>query len=138
MKLNLENGKMISGFPVRTSHIKPSYNFSAIPARRRKVFFKVVCCEKNAAASDSPNSSSTSSPPGNKFSFKLVAQSLGDKNWKFNDIDASEFTKTVLLQFLAVSVNDLDITAYGLSSKITSFGLSVFLFSDHLSAESVN
>lgn len=131
MKLNLENGKMISGFPVRTSHIKPSYNFSAIPARRRKVFFKVVCCEKNAAASDSPNSSS-------KFSFKLVAQSLGDKNWKFNDIDASEFTKTVLLRFLAVSVNDLDITAYGLSSKITSFGLSVFLFSDHLSAESVN
>lgn len=112
---------MLSKFPVETSHVRPCPKFSAIPYHKQKHFFKIVCCEKNASSSDSSNSSSSSSPPDNKFGFKLVGQSLGDRNWKFNDIDASEFIKSIfsslLLRFLFVCVDDLDIAAYGLWSN---------------------
>ncbi|KAK6121178.1 hypothetical protein DH2020_045099 [Rehmannia glutinosa] len=84
---------MLSKFPVKTSHISPSPKFSAIPYHhQKKLFFKIVCCEKNDSSSDSPNSSS---PPDNKFGFKLVGQALGDKNWKFNDIDTNAMQESV-------------------------------------------
>ncbi|KAK6143749.1 hypothetical protein DH2020_024097 [Rehmannia glutinosa] len=84
---------MLSKFPVKTSHIRPSPKFSAIPYHhQKKLFFKIVCCEKNDSSSDSPNSSS---PPDNKFGFKLVGQALGDKNWKFNDIDTNAMQESV-------------------------------------------
>ncbi|KAK6121028.1 hypothetical protein DH2020_045218 [Rehmannia glutinosa] len=83
---------MLSKFPVKTSHIRPSPKFSAIPYHhQKKLFFKIVCCEKNDSSSDSPNSST----PENKFGFKLVGQALGDKNWKFNDIDTNAMQESV-------------------------------------------
>ncbi|KAL7125072.1 hypothetical protein ABFS83_14G091200 [Erythranthe nasuta] len=96
---------MLSKFPVRMPQLKPPPpppppRFSAIRHRfqQKQLFFKVVCCEKNlsSSSSDSPNSSSSSdSPPSNKFGFKVVVQSLGDKNWKFNDLDTHAMQESV-------------------------------------------
>ncbi|KAL0293747.1 UNVERIFIED_CONTAM: hypothetical protein Scaly_2576800 [Sesamum calycinum] len=85
---------MLSKFPAKTSNIRACPKYSAIPCHKQKFYFKIVSCEKNAS-SNSPNSSSSSSPADNKFGFKLVGQTLGDKNWKFNDIDAHAMQESV-------------------------------------------
>lgn len=91
---------MLSKFPVplETSHRRRAPQFSATSHHKPKQFCRIVCCEKNGS-SDSPNSSasssSSSSTPDDKFGFKLVGQSLGDKNWKFNDIDAHAMQESV-------------------------------------------
>ncbi|KAL8553654.1 hypothetical protein ACS0TY_002094 [Phlomoides rotata] len=87
---------MLAKFPVETSHLKPPLKSPAVLYHKQKHSFKILCCEKNGS-SDSPSSSSSSSssPPDNKFGFKLVRQSLRDKNWKFNDIDANAVQESV-------------------------------------------
>lgn len=91
---------------METPHIRPTpKSSSATQNHKQNQLFKTACCVKNGS-SDSPNSSS-SSAPDNKFGFKLVGQSLGEKNWKFNDIDASEFPKQ-LLCVVCVCVDELD------------------------------
>ncbi|GER30446.1 hypothetical protein STAS_06376 [Striga asiatica] len=78
---------MVFKLQAKTPLVWPSPKFSAIPPRKRKCIFKIFCCEKNVSSSDSTNE--------NKFGFKLVSQALGDKNWKFNDIDANAMQESV-------------------------------------------
>ncbi|CAA0812430.1 Plant protein of unknown function (DUF639 [Striga hermonthica] len=80
---------MVFKLTAKTPLVWPSPKLSAIPHRKRKCVFKILCCEKNVSSSDSTNE--------NKFGFKLVSQALGDKNWKFNDIDAP-------VEFLAIGL----------------------------------
>ncbi|XP_057803468.1 uncharacterized protein LOC131018773 isoform X2 [Salvia miltiorrhiza] len=85
---------MLSRFPVETPHIRPTPKSSATFHHKQNLFFKIACCVKNGS-SDSPNSSPPSSTPDNKFGFKLVGQSLGDINRKFNDIDTNSMQESV-------------------------------------------
>ncbi|KAL3843707.1 hypothetical protein ACJIZ3_001110 [Penstemon smallii] len=77
---------MISKYPFQTFHIRPSPNFST----QQKFLFKIVCCEKNVSSN-----SSSSPPQENKVGFKLLGQSLGDKKWNLNNIDANAVQESV-------------------------------------------
>lgn len=125
---------MLSKFPLETSHRRRAPQFPATAHHKPNQFCRIVCCEKNGS-SDSPkssaSSSSSSSTPDDKFGFKLVGQSLRDKNWKFNDIDAREFQNTCICSLsIYLCLDDLDFAAYGLWSNenwCIYFGLQIGL-----------